>query len=329
MTNETLTIAALINDLQASPAANARKRGPFVTGFHPLDEALNGGLRMQDLTLVGGKPGVGKTIATLQWARNMVLDGASAIFACYEHTAQHLLARLLLMELGSLARQESLSDYDELLAAIQDFSWGYRPLEEIPDARGLLGDAVGCLRSYSDRLWLLPASGAHTDLAALTGAVEAHGNGRTVLFVDYLQKVAMIPEPETEVEKVTRVAEGLKDLAMEHNCAVVALTASIDEGLTAHRQRLHHMRGGTALAYEADLVVMLNDKIDAVSKVHLAYDGVRAETFKHQVVFSIEKNRGGPAGLDMDFRKDFAHARFDPAGSWVTERLVDERVMAE
>lgn len=328
MNAETKTLASLLDDI-GDPAANPRRNAPFVTSFHPLDEALNGGLRAQDLTLVGGKPGVGKTILTLQWARNMVLDGATAIFACYEHTAQHLLARLLLLELGSLARAESLSEYDDLRSDILDFSWGYRGLGDIDDPRGLLADAVGCVKTYADRLLLTSASSAHTDLAALTDSVEQFGNGRTILFVDYIQKVAMNPDPETEPEKVRRVAEGLKELALSHDCAVVAITASTDDGLTAHRQRLHHMRGGTALAYEADIVLMLNNKTDAVSKVHLAYDGVKAETYKNQVVFSVEKNRSGSADLDMEFRKDFAHARFDPEGGWVAERLVDERVLAE
>jgi hypothetical protein len=37
---------------------------------------------------------------------------------------------------------------------------------------------------------------------------------RPVVVVDYLQKVAVIPDPATEAEKVTRMAEALKDLAL-------------------------------------------------------------------------------------------------------------------
>lgn len=302
---------------------------PFVTGFHPLDEALGGGLHPHDLTLVGGKPGVGKTILGLQWARNMVLDGATAVFACYEHSPQHLLARLLLMELGSLTKVEGLHQSEELRTAVLEFARGQRGLHDLHDERGLLQVAVDCVDAYADRLWLLPASTGHTDLAELTRIVEEQDGPRSVLFVDYLQKVAMSPKPELESEKVRRVAEGLKDMALTRGCAVVAITASTDDGLTAHRQRLHHLRGGAALAYEADLVITLNDKVDAISKIHLAYDGVRAESHRHQVVFSVEKNRWGNAGLDMEFRKDFLHARFDSSGHWVSERLVDERMMAE
>ena len=39
---------------------------PISTGFQALDHTLGGGVRAGDLILVGGSPGVGKTIAALQ-----------------------------------------------------------------------------------------------------------------------------------------------------------------------------------------------------------------------------------------------------------------------
>jgi prepilin-type processing-associated H-X9-DG protein len=176
---------------------------------------------------------------------------------------------------------------------------------------------------------LIRGSGRYTDVSALERIVEMHGNGHNVLFVDYLQKVAVVPEVADEAEKVTRVAEGLKDLALNHDIGVVAVAASDTAGLETRRTRLHHLRGSSALAYESDVIIMMNDKVDAVSKVHLAYDSVRAESFKHYAVFSVEKNRGGPAMVDMEFRKDFTSYRFDPTGNYVSERLYDERLYAE
>jgi hypothetical protein len=41
-------------------------------------------------------------------------------------------------------------------------------------------------------------------------------------------------------------------------------------------------------------------------------------------VFSIEKNRDGPAQVDMEFRKDFPNYRFEPQGRFVAEQLVDD-----
>lgn len=320
-------VSTILDDLERSGASI--EKAPLPTGFEALDDALRGGVRPQELTIVGGKPGVGKTVATLQWAREMVLDGAHVVYACYEHSEELLTARLLLMELGSLARPEHIAGLDRLRAGLADFAAGWRALDELDDERGLLGDAVASMRAYADQLWLVAASSRTHGLPELTHLVDQYGNGRTALFVDYLQKVPLQSADVSEAEKVTRVADGLKDLAMRHGCAVVAVSASSSEGLTSHRQRIHHLRGSSALAYEADTVIMLNDKIDAVSKVHLAYDPVKAETFQSLVIFSLEKNRNGRSSVDIEYEEDFAHARFVMPGQWVAERLLDERVVVE
>jgi replicative DNA helicase len=132
-----------------------------------------------------------------------------------------------------------------------------------------------------------------------------------------------------ESERVTRVAGGLKELALAHDIAVVAAVAADRDGLLARRLRLHHLRGSTALAHDADVVVTLNEKSNAVSKAHLAYDGTRSRAYRQWIVFSIEKNRDGPALVDIEFRKDFANFRFESHGSFVAEQLVDDVLFEE
>jgi hypothetical protein len=86
---------------------------------------------------------------------------------------------------------------------------------------------------------------------------------------------------------------------------------------------LQHLRGAAGLAYEADIVLMMNEKALAVSKAHSAFDTLRAQEFESQIVLSVDKNRGGPAPIDMEYKKDLAHYRFDPEGAIVQDRLVD------
>jgi replicative DNA helicase len=167
------------------------------------------------------------------------------------------------------------------------------------------------------------------DLAALERLVVERGNGHNVLVVDYLQKVPMVPEPTDEADRVTRVTEGLKEIALTRDVAVLATVAADMAGLESRRLRLQHLRGSSALAYESDVVIILNEKVRALSKVHLSFSTSVAEASRQQVIFSVEKNRGGPAMLDMEFRKDFAHFRFDPDGRYVAERLVDDIITVE
>lgn len=312
---DTSLLSGTATDLAAAP-----------TGFKVLDESVGGGLHAGDLVLIGGPPGVGKTIAALQMARNMAASGRHVVYICYEHEETVLTTRLLALETAANGANEPSGN--RISSLLLRGAEGRHGLAETVAADPLVGDALKRMQAYADHLTLVRASGAHTGLAEIGDLIAdtaARGPGGTA-FVDYLQKIPVQPEPASESEKVTRTVETLKDLALTHHLPVVAISAVDAPGMQARRLRLHHLRGSSAVAFEADVVVMLNDKAKAVSKVHLAYDSVGAKRFRDWVVMSIEKNRGGPNLIDLEFRKDFANFRFDLDGGFVTEKLVDERL---
>ena len=324
------TALGTLESLLSRGAIGARSALP--TGFRSLDEVLEGGCRQGDVVLVGGKPGAGKTVAVLQWARNMSAAGANTLFACYEHDEVTLLTRLLLCELGEAASVAGCDDQvrlDELRRGLRGVSTGKFDLREILASDPLLSTARERVAAYGPRLALLRPSGTRTGLPELRDQVESQRGRHTVLFVDYLQKVPVHPEPAEEAERVKRVAEGLKEMALSMDIGIVSVAAADRVGLDARRLRLHHFRGSTALAYEADVAMVLNNKIDIVSKVHLSYDVTRAAEFRSYVVFSVEKNRNGAANIDLEFRSDFGNYRFDPSGRWVAERLWEEGTVEE
>ena len=136
--------------------------------------------------------------------------------------------------------------------------------------------------------------------------------------------------PSDEEERSTLVVEGLKDLALDNDIPVIAIVAADKSGLQAgKRMRVNDLRGSSALAYEADTVLILNNKFDVVARHHLVYDVGNAERFKQWAVLTIEKNRNGRDGIDLEFQKRFEQGRFEAAGQVVSERLVDERVFVE
>lgn len=326
------TVTKVLTDLDASiRSGQAKDLIPVPCGFEVMDSALGGGLRRGDLMLVGGSPGVGKTILTLQWARNIARNGGTAVYVCYEHEESALLARLLAVELGDLPHSTDDIEMEKLRTGIQEAAMGgTRGLRDVLESEEHVRRAYERIEHYGDRLWLVRASGAHTGIPEIEELlIQRQDVGDVVLFVDYLQKVAVRPEPPDESEKVTRVTEALKDLALSYQVPIVCVVAADREGLKSRRLRLHHLRGSSALAYEADVAIILNDKFSCVSKVHLAYDPVRAETFKDYAIFSLEKNRGGPNLIDLEFRKDFLYYRFNPEGGIVNEKLIDERVYTE
>lgn len=302
----------------------------LATGFDPLDAVLGGGLRPGELTLIGGMPGVGKTVLTLQWARNLARNGATVYYVCYEHDENDLLVRLLSLEMGEI--QDVDTDHTEKIrtrlreAAVR----GGNGLLEVLSDDSVARSAYTRLTGYADRLHLMKGSGRYTGVPQLEEIVaESSGNGRTVLFVDYLQKVSLDRDMPDESEKVTVVTEGLKDLALERKVPVVSVVAADRQGLKSPRLRLHDLRGSSALQFEADVALILNNKYESVAKVHRAYDPVRANSFKEWSVFSVEKNRGGPADVNLEFKTDFPHFRYEPVGGVLQETLYDDRTEVE
>ena len=129
---------------------------------------------------------------------------------------------------------------------------------------------------------------------------------------------------------MARVSGELKDLALSVSAPVFAISASDAAGIAeGKRLRTQNLRGASALAYEADVVLVLNDKYDVVARHHLVYGAGNAERFRSYAVLSIEKNRGGMAAVDLEFRKRFEQARYERSGKLVDEQLVDTRIFTE
>lgn len=299
------------------------------TGFPLLDDVLDGGLRGGNLILLAGPQGQGKTTMALQVARNAAAAGHPVVYFCYEHDPEVLLGRLVSLEAG-LIYQGQAPNQDR-----------FRHLFEDPSATpdGLVGrlqtlptatEALQSVLAYQDHFHLHRSTGSTTNIKVIAEAVEqvrrATGQAPFVV-VDYLQKVKA--ESASEADRATEIVEDLKDLAIMHQVPVLAISASDKAGLlSGKRMRAHHLRGSTALAYECDVLLILNSKYDIVSRQHLVY-AANAETFRQWVVLSIEKNRNGRAGLELEFRKHFEQNRFDPDGALVREQLVDERLVLE
>ena len=99
--------------------------------------------------------------------------------------------------------------------------------------------------------------------------------------------------------------------------------------MKAKRMRLADLRGSSALQYEADIGLILNNKFAIISREHLVYNPTQAEAMRNSVVMTVEKNRAGRNAVDMEYALDAAHFRIVPTGGFVRERLVDEKVVRE
>ncbi len=313
---------------------------PLPTGFDPLDGLIGGGLRKTELVLLGGPQGIGKTIASLQMARNIAMrNNQYAFYLSYEHTETHLMNRLLCLEsinppevdIKSGVRLKDLYDIVISERAKSTLRGSSGSLQAILRNNPKTAMALARMSRYADRLILVKASPAVTTLRAIremTARLCDATGGNVTVFVDYLQKVAIHPERAAdEGEKVTIVVEGLKDLALALGVPVWAIVAADREGLKAPRLHLFHLRGSSALDYEADIAIIMNNKYHILSKDHVAFNPYQARQYRDWVVFTIEKNRAGRAMQDMEFQLHAPYFAFDPRGRRVQQQLIDDKII--
>ncbi len=310
---------------------------PVPLGMAPLDKMLGGGLRPGELMLIGGAQGTGKTTMALQMARNIAASGqAYVLYVCFEHDDADMLNRLMAMEsaLPHLPNTKPTSGAVKITDVRAEVvkSWargaGDAPVDLAMNPK--LKPAIERIARYGSNLYLLRGSATASTVENLRELIDIHrrksGERRMVLIVDYLQKVPQIPEPDTESEKVTYVVNGLKDIALTEKLPTIAIVAADKEGLKAARLRNHHLRGSSAINYEADVILILNEKYNIVAKVNIEFNPYQAQRFRDWIICSVEKNRSGADNLDVEFQKHFDFSCFDPTGRPVQEKLIEERL---
>jgi replicative DNA helicase len=327
----------VLADIRAKVAAgDLADYEPVPLGLAPLDRMLGGGLRPGELMLIGGAQGTGKTTMALQMARNIAASGqAYVLYVNFEHDDADMLNRLIAME-SALPHLPNTKPSTGAVK-IQDVraevirSWA-RAGDEPADlsASPRLKPAIERIGRYGGNLYLLRGSATASTVENLRELIDQHrrksGERRMVLIVDYLQKVPQVPEPASESEKVTYVVNGLKDIALSEKIPTIAIVAADKEGLKAARLRNHHLRGSSAINYEADVILILNEKYQIVAKVNIEFNPYQAQRFRDWIIASIEKNRSGADNIDIEYHKHFDFSCFDPTGRPVQEKLIEERL---
>ena len=285
-----------------------------------LDAHIGRGLLPADLVVLAGAQGVGKTTFALQIARNLAGTGVPVTFLCFEHDAGQMLERLLVLEANLVAGDAapSLADLREVMRQ-PGAEHIRRRLGHLPG----MAEALERVESYGRYLHIVSARGDTTGIPELWVATAWHERPGLVV-VDYLQKVHV--DLGDEEARVARTATALKDFALETGHAVLAISALDRAGLEAKRIRARHLKGSVTLAYEADLILVLQHKYAVVARDKLVYNLARARDMHQWVVLSLEKNRHGDDQVDLAFRKRLARGHFDPNGHVEDDPLVDERL---
>jgi len=209
------------------------------TGYPALDNIING-LADEDLIVIGARPSMGKTAFLVNIAENISDQGEQVLIFSLEmkKTAlgQRALARKARVDLSNIMRAE-----------LTDSDWP-RVVEGLEKLR-------------NSKVWIDDSPGLTIhDIRARSRAFVAK-HGKCKIAVDYLQYVSQSDRSGKNETKdhVSEVSRGLKNLARELKCPVVALSqlSRTLESRTNKRPMMSDLRESGAIEQDADIIMFL------------------------------------------------------------------------
>lgn len=232
------------------------------TGWADLDDIMAGGLRDGTLTVVAGRPGLGKSNVACCLALNAARAGHGVLFASLEMTKAEVTDRLI--SNMSNVRLHNLTEH-----RLSDDDWssvesGVARMNALP------------LR-ISDDPYLTVAG-----VRSLARDRMRTERGLDLVIVDYLQLVKPPDERVPRQEQVSAMSRGFKLLAKELGCPIVLLAQlnRESEKRQSKRPALSDLRESGAVEQDADSVWLL----------HRPEDEARAG----EMDLIVAKNRQGP-----------------------------------
>ncbi|MCR5881992.1 replicative DNA helicase [Rhizobacter sp. J219] len=245
------------------------------TGFYDMDK-MTAGLQPGDLIVLAARPSMGKTAFALNIAENVAVnEGLPVVVFSMEMGAAQLALRMV----GSLGR----IDQSHLRTGkLQDDEWG-----RLSEAVEKLGKAAVFIDEGSA---LSPS-----ELRARARRQARQCGQLGLIVVDYLQLMSGSGggSEENRATVIGEISRGLKSLAKELRCPVIALSQlnrSV-ETRTDKRPMMSDLRESGAIEQDAD-VIMFIYRDDYYNKI----DGPTPSKEPGVAEIIIGKQRNGPTG---------------------------------
>lgn len=248
---------------------NPRPRG-IPTGWPELDELFNGGWRPGNLTVVGARPAVGKSLVAGTAAISAAQHGVG--FFSLEMLEEEVTARM-----SAAAQDIWLNKFNN--SALTDTDW----------------KKVAQLAERSREWPLFIESDSQMSMAQIRATVRTWQRKHPVplFIIDYLQLVQPADRNESRERQVARVAEDCKHLAKEFNTHVIAL-AQVNRNSTQGEMRpprVSDLRESGGIEAFADNIILLH----------------REQDDSEMITFIVGKNRHGKTeNIDLVWRPHIA-----------------------
>ena len=209
----------------------------LATGYTDLDR-MTSGLQKSDLILLAARPSMGKTALALNIAMNVVKNGASVALFSLEMSKEQYVQRII--------SQESMVDSTKLrTGSLDDDDW-----TRLINTMSLISNC----KIYIDDT----PSVSLFEMMSKCRRLKIE-KGLDLIVVDYLQLMSDGGRTDNRQQEISNISRGLKALARELDCPVVALSqlSRAPELRNDHRPVMSDLRESGAIEQDADVVMML------------------------------------------------------------------------
>ena len=203
------------------------------TGFFDLD-ALTDGLHNGELTVVGARPGVGKTTFALQIAENIAKKGKSIAYVSLEMSETQMIQKMLSMRTHVNSRKIRNGDLDE------------QELERI---------GLDCVSLAELKINLITKASTIQQIETTTRKLKNKDN-LDLLVIDYLQLVRNAGIYKNREQEVADISRTLKLLSLELDIPIIAL-CQLNRNASRMEPTLADIRESGAIEQDADNVIFL------------------------------------------------------------------------
>lgn len=236
------------------------------TGYLDLDKIIEG-LHEQELTLLGARPGVGKTAFSLQMAEHIAKKGVYVYFVSLEMSRKQLGNRII-------AREAEIDSHVLRMGWLTEENFA-----KINEVAGNVADIKMCIDSESTTI---------QDIEDKANELKQEKN-LGLMVIDYLQLLKSRNKFTNREQEVADISRRLKLLSKELNIPVVALCQLNRETEKRRRPLLADLRESGSLEQDADNVIFLY--VDDEEKV-------KNRVIDVEVI--VAKQRNGPARNGKD-----------------------------
>lgn len=268
-----LSVMDEINQIQTDKLNGVYQVRGVNTGFIALDNKL-GEIAKGDLCIIAARPSMGKTAFALGITAHISTNLLKPVLFESIEMPENAIARRLLASIGlielSVLKSGDLKDEDWL---------------KYTDATKTIQNAP---------LMIKDGAASIADIKQHARQLKIQYGSVGAIVVDYLQKITTtnLPSNISETDRISYISNALKQIAMEFQCPVFALSqlSRALESRTDKRPMMSDLRSSGAIEQDADEILFLyrdeyyykaKSKFPGVVEVNAAKvrDGVVGETF--------------------------------------------------